>query len=1452
MTTLFDLDAEVGRSDEDEDYEAANGEGRSNNANGLDGNMEDSSEEGDDDDEEAEAEVRKGFIVDDPEDDGERRRKKRKRRREAANEERDDVDDEALDEEDLDLIGVRPASPQESKFKRLKRGHRGDDSAKKGPAGLDDIFADDDDLDDRRPVGRGRDHLGADLDDFIEQDEFSDEDPELRDELEVTRRPNKGLAAINNYRESGLDEAAIEDMDAAFGNGNEYDWVLQQEEDEEDAMGGDPDKPIELKDVFEPSQLVERMLTDEDAEIRETDVPERYQIARKPFKTEELTEEEQATLIAEESTWVTQMLLPKKSLDQTMREPFRKSIASILRFMNVENLEVPFIFQHRKDYLIHSEKDERGETLAQKLLDQDDLWEILELDLKYRALRQKRQALQRSYDAIREVTSKPDEVIESMLPVTATMEDVQDLQDYMHFQYSAELKDIALQTEVKGTQKKSRASRGLFERMRASGAYNVVRGFGVTPDAFAQSILDQNMGNYTDDPPSQPDDMADQYTDADFSTGTQVLKAAKAMFADELTMSPRLRKVMKGTYFNGGYFDCNRTEKGLKRIDEDHPYYELKYLRNLSIRALSGQPELYLRMLKAEQEGLIQVSLRLSNKRAFRSELQKALLSDNFSTVADAWNSLRQEVLELAILKLERLMVKSVKENLKTEMENQLAKRCRSVFSKKLDVAPYKPKGMISGTTPRVLAFTNGNGMGGPDSITWIYMEEDGRVLENGKFSDMRVGIPEKDLPDSPDIASFNELVDRRKPDVIGVSGFTVETRTLAKQLQNIINHFDLRGAEFEDEEEVEDRVKREKLDVVMVNDEVARLYHTSEQSRVDFPQYTPLTKYCIALARYLHNPLKEYASLGRNITSILFDPSQHLIPQQKLMNQLDTAMVDIVNLVGVDVDDLMSHASVQNLLPYICGLGPRKSSAMLQAINRNGGSVINRAELVGDPEAGKVQAVSASIWKNCASFLYIPYDASEPAANYLDNTRVHPEDYDLAKKMAADAMEIDEEDIKAEVEEYGEWAIVRRIEKDNQTERVNDLVLSEYADQILRDFNLKKRATLETIRAEFQTPFEELRRAYRGMDTEEVFTMLTGETNESIQEHMVVAVSIRKVFSDHLEVRMDNGIEGGVSESEFPSGIGGGDGVDPRQVFQPRQAIQAKITFLDRRTFVAQLTLREDEMRRVFRKEIDRNPGEWDHAQEDDDKRDAARKKDEITGRAQRVIKHPAFHPFNSTQAEEFLGPLNRGDVVIRPSSKGLDHLAVTWKVSDNIFRHIDVLELDKVNEFAVGKILRVAGKYSYADLDELIEFHIKPMAKKVDEMMGDERFNVGGRTEAEQWLTSYLEANPSRSMYNFYINREHPGYFNMCIKPGYKAAHLVWPVKIVPGAFELKGNEYPDVRALKNGFKTLWEVEKGQSQRAKAPPPVRSGPGMGGMGGMGMANGYATPMAMGMGRRY
>ena len=1215
-------------------------------------------------------------------------------------------------------------------MKRLKRGHR-DDGDERRERGLDEIFSDDEEVDAphefERPF-RTDHHRVDEFADFIEEDELEDEDErqKLQEEMEVARPRQQGY--VVGTEASGLDKDALEDMEAIFGNGEDYDWALALEDEAEAKEAGD--HTLELKDVFEPSQLAEKLLTDEDNQIRWADEPERFQLDRLPYKHLQITDEQ----FKEEARWITSLIWPKKQLHTDLQTPFTRAIGKVLEFFVVDEVEVPYVFQHRKDYLIHARRtrvraENPGEpdyvVSAEKLLNQDDLWRILELDLKFRALVDKRNVVEKTYDNLKLAAEINDPTVEAMLPVAVTMEELQDIQDYLYFQYSTDIKDLAAANSEIKEKRRPGGKSSVFDRVRKGRAYNLVKAYGITADQVAQNALGEGRKQYTEDSASNPIDLADSLTsDGEFSTGEQVLLAARQMFAEELFINPRMRKHFRMHYYMMGVVNCHRTEKGLRKIDESHQYYELKYLKNQTFGDLANKPETFLKMLKAEEEGLLEVRVVLQNESEFRKQLYQEFASDNYSELADAWNDERQKVLDLAFIKLERVITKGVKESMRTECQDSILKSCREEYSRKLDQAPYKPKGMILGTIPRVLALSNGSGDPNRDPTYWAWVEEDGRVLEHGKFDNL--GRDERSRE------AFVELVQRRKPDVLGVGGFSVDTHRLIDSLLDLVKERNLTGAEFEDPDSGEDRA--EPLDVVVVNDEVARLYKDSPRAALDHPGFHPLTKYCVALAKYLQNPMKEYAALGRNVVSLSFHPSQQLLPDDKLRKQLETAMVDMVNLCGVDINEAVGDSYTASLLPFVCGLGPRKATAVLKTINANGGLVNTRDELVGDPDSNKLPVVGPRVWNNCASFLSIEYDSSTATSDYLDGTRVHPEDYELGRKMAADALELDEEDVKAEVDEGGPGAIVRKLIKDDEQEKVNDLILEEYAEQLEQNYNQRKRATLETIRAELQQPYEELRRNFVLLTEKQIFTMFTGETEESLCVGMIVSVNIRVAKEDFIIARLDSGIEGRVEAHE-----GSDKDIPLNRLFQVQQTAQAKLLELDRERFAAKLSLREEMLRIPYRKNQYHDYDAWDLDLEQKDKEEL-REKDKATGRTQRVVKHPLFRPFSSTQAEEYLGSQTVGDAVIRPSSKGNDHLAVTWKVADGVYQHVDVLELQKENEFSVGRLLRIGGKYNYSDLDELIVDHVKAMAKKVDEMTQHEKFQKGSKSDIGKFLSAYI----------------------------------------------------------------------------------------------------------------
>jgi transcription elongation factor SPT6 len=68
---------------------------------------------------------------------------------------------------------------------------------------------------------------------------------------------------------------------------------------------------------------------------------------------------------------------------------------------------------------------------------------------------------------------------------------------------------------------------------------------------------------------------------------------------------------------------------------------------------------------------------------------------------------------------------------------------------------------------------------------------------------------------------------------------------------------------------------------------------------------------------------------------------------------------------------------------------------------------------------------LTTKFFLNAAGFLRVIQDCDTKPGKYrpddkiapdpLDDTRIHPEDYELARKMATDALELDEEDVHDE-----------------------------------------------------------------------------------------------------------------------------------------------------------------------------------------------------------------------------------------------------------------------------------------------------------------------------------------------------------------------------------------------------------------------------------------------------
>jgi transcription elongation factor SPT6 len=105
------------------------------------------------------------------------------------------------------------------------------------------------------------------------------------------------------------------------------------------------------------------------------------------------------------------------------------------------------------------------------------------------------------------------------------------------------------------------------------------------------------------------------------------------------------------------------------------------------------------------------------------------------------------------------------------------------------------------------------------------------------------------------------------------------------------------------------------------------------------------------------------------------------------------------------------------------------------------------------------------------------------------------------------------------------------------------------------------------------------------------------------------------------------------------------------------------------------------------------------------------------------RVINHSFFQNVDYKEAERYLSQRLDGECVVRPSTKGNNHISITWRVYEGIYQHLDVLELQKENEWTLGKKLRI-DELEFDDIDQIIAEYIEPITKRIKLMVQHPKF--------------------------------------------------------------------------------------------------------------------------------
>jgi len=173
-------------------------------------------------------------------------------------------------------------------------------------------------------------------------------------------------------------------------------------------------------------------------------------------------------------------------------------------------------------------------------------------------------------------------------------------------------------------------------------------------------------------------------------------------------------------------------------------------------------------------------------------------------------------------------------------------------------------------------------------------------------------------------------------------------------------------------------------VQVFVVSENGASIYSASKTARDEFPDYDVTVRGSISIGRRLMDPLAELVKIEPK--SIGVGQYQHDVDPGKLKKSLDQTVINCVNLVGVNLNTASKY-----LLMYVSGLNATMAQNIVDYRDSNG-PFKERSELMNVPRIGP------KAFEQAAGFLRIP-DAKNP----LDNSAVHPEQYELVQRMASD-----------------------------------------------------------------------------------------------------------------------------------------------------------------------------------------------------------------------------------------------------------------------------------------------------------------------------------------------------------------------------------------------------------------------------------------------------------------
>lgn len=417
----------------------------------------------------------------------------------------------------------------------------------------------------------------------------------------------------------------------------------------------------------------------------------------------------------------------------------------------------------------------------------------------------------------------------------------------------------------------------------------------------------------------------------------EAIEGAKYIIAEAISDNAEYRKYIRENIVKFGII-TSKLKKKAQELDQAKTY-EMYYDYSEAIKSI--KPHRILAINRGKKEGILSVNIDVDFSYIINYLEKKVIKKSNTSEEI--------YVKEAILDSYKRLIFPSVEREIRSELKETAEITAIDNFSKNVEnlllTPPMKGKTVL-GYDP---AFRTGcklavlDSTGKPLKIEVIYPTEPHNKIEESK----KIVL---------------DLIDKYNIDIIAIGNGT---------------------ASRESEAFIADCIKdaKRKVEYIIVSEAGASVYSASKLAISEFPDLTVEKRSAISIGRRLQDSLSELVKIDPK--SIGVGLYQHDVTPKKLDESLNFVVTKVVNQVGVNVNTASS-----SLLSYVSGMTKKSIDAILNERDLKG-------KFTSREEIKKLKGITPKVYEQAIGFIRIP-----DGVNPLDKTSIHPESYEVTKKL--------------------------------------------------------------------------------------------------------------------------------------------------------------------------------------------------------------------------------------------------------------------------------------------------------------------------------------------------------------------------------------------------------------------------------------------------------------------